>query len=90
MKDSQITELYEGDVFMVNGKYLKIIKFVDEWASFCLANIDDQDKKWMTPYMQVSTCWWTEKDRVLKVIGNIHDNKDLFKNTESEHKTINI
>jgi uncharacterized phage protein (TIGR01671 family) len=78
LKDSHGTELYEGDIFTVNGKYPKIIKFVDEWASFCLANIDDLDKKWMTPYMQVSICWWTEKDIVLNVIGNIHDNKELL------------
>lgn len=39
LKDKSRKEIYEGDIISVNGKYPKLIRYIDEWASYCLANL---------------------------------------------------
>ena len=80
LKDKSGKEIYEGDIISVNGKYPKLIRYIDEWASFCLANLTDLDCDLKTRYwQQVSPCWWTDYKREIKVIGNVYDNLELVK-----------
>ena len=83
LKDKNGKEIYEGDIISVNGKYPKLIRYIDEWASYCLANLTDLDCDLKTSYwQQVSPCWWTDYKREIKVIGNVYDNPELLKGGE--------
>ena len=85
LKDKSGKEIYEGDIISVNGKYPKLIRYIDEWASFCLANLTDLDCDLKTRYwQQVSPCWWTDYKREIKVIGNVYDNPELLKGGSNE------
>lgn len=77
--DKNGKEIYEGDIISVNGKYPKLVKYIDDYACFCLANITDLNKKWISPWQQVSSSWWNDFKREIRVIGNIYDNPDLNK-----------
>ena len=63
----------------VNGKYPKIVKYIDEYACFCLANISDLNKKWMYPWQQVSPGWWIDHKQEIRVVANIYDHPELIK-----------
>lgn len=85
LKDKSGEDIYEGDIISVNGKYPKLIRYIDEWASYCLANLTDLDCDLKTRYwQQVSPCWWTDYKREIKVIGNIYDNPELLKGGSNE------
>lgn len=85
LKDKNGKEIYEGDIISVNGKYPKLIRYIDEWASYCLANLTDLDCDLKTRYwQQVSPCWWTDYKREIKVIGNVYDNPELLKGGSNE------
>lgn len=85
LKDKSGKEIYEGDIISVNGKYPKLIRYIDEWASYCLANLTDLDCDLKTRYwQQVSPCWWTDYKREIKVIGNVYDNPELLKGGSNE------
>ena len=85
LKDKSGKEIYEGDIISVNGKYPKLIRYIDEWASYCLANLTDLDCDLKTSYwQQVSPCWWTDYKREIKVIGNVYDNPELLKGGSNE------
>lgn len=71
-------EIYDGDVFTVNGKYPKLVKWVEEYACFCIANIDDIGDIWVNPWQTPALNWFKELNREIKVIGNIHDNPELM------------
>ena len=86
LKDKSGKEIYEGDIISVNGKYPKLIRYIDEWASYCLANLTDLDCDLKTRYwQQVSPCWWTDYKREIKVIGNVYDNPELLKGGNDDH-----
>ena len=86
LKDKNGKEIYEGDIINVNGKYPKLIRYIDEWASYCLANLTDLDCDLKTRYwQQVSPCWWTDYKREIKVIGNVYDNPELLKGGNDDH-----
>ena len=87
LKDKNGKEIYEGDIISVNGKYPKLIRYIDEWASYCLANLTDLDCDLKTRYWhQVSPCWWTDYKREIKVIGNVYDNPELLKGGEKTER----
>lgn len=86
LKDKSGKEIYEGDIISVNGKYPKLIKYIDEWASYCLANLTDLGCDLKTRHwQQVSPCWWTDYKREIKVIGNVYDNPELLKGGNDDH-----
>lgn len=75
INDSTGKEIYEGDVFNVNGKYPKVVKYIPERASFCIANIDELGDKYIYPWQQPAEDWWKDYNREIVVIGNIHDSE---------------
>lgn len=78
--DKNGKEIYEGDIISVNGKYPKLVKYINDYACFCLANIKDLDEEMDTGYWhQVSPGWWNSSKREIQVIGNIYDNPELIK-----------
>jgi uncharacterized phage protein (TIGR01671 family) len=86
LKDKSGKEIYEGDIISVNGKYPKLIRYIDEWASYCLANLTDLGCDLKTRHwQQVSPCWWTDYKREIKVIGNVYDNPELLKGGNDDH-----
>lgn len=79
LKDRNGTEIYEGDIITINGKYPKLIKYIDEYACFCMANIADLDENIDTGYWhQVNPGWWNCYTREIKVVSNIYDNPQLI------------
>ena len=56
-------ELYDGDIFTVNGKYPKLVQWVDKLACFSIANIDELDLKFMDPWQQPSANWFEDPER---------------------------
>lgn len=78
-------EICEGDIINVNGKYPRLVKFIDEYACFCIARISDLDNNLETGYwQQVIPGWWNNPDREIEVCGNIYDNPDLLKGCSHE------
>lgn len=78
--DKNGIEIYEGDIINVNGKYPRLVKFIDEYACFCIARISDLDNNLETGYwQQVIPGWWNNPDREIEVCGNIYDNPELLK-----------
>ena len=78
LPDSKGREIYEGDIIMVNGKYPKLIKYMNEYACFCLANLSDLNQKWMQPWQQVSLGWWNEFSREILIVGNEVDTPEMI------------
>lgn len=74
-------ELYDGDIFTVQGKYPKLVKWIDEYASFCIANIADIGDIWVNPWQQPTADWFNQFERKIKVIGNIYDTPELVKHS---------
>lgn len=78
--DKNGKEIYEGDIISINSKYPKLVKYINDYACFCLANIEDLDEEMDTGYWhQVSPGWWNSSKREIQVIGNIYDNPELIK-----------
>lgn len=76
-KDKNKTEIYDGDIITVNGDFPKLVKFIPERASFCIANICDlNNQNQLDIWMQPPISWWYKLD--IDVIGNIHDNPELL------------
>jgi uncharacterized phage protein (TIGR01671 family) len=79
LKDKKGVEIYEGDIFSMNEKFNKIVKFIDDRAAFCVANIEDMKHRyWLEIWQQPSPIWWTDFKREIEVIGNIYDNPELL------------
>lgn len=83
LTDKNGREIYEGDIFTVNGKYPKLVKYLDAHACFCVANLYDLNAfpRWPEHcvYQQISFNWWKEFANEIEVIGNIYDNPELIK-----------
>lgn len=76
--DKDGKEIYEGDIITVNGKYPKIVKYIDEYACFCLANIKELDGKVkIDDWLPVSPGWWNSPKREIEVVANIYEYSDL-------------
>jgi len=83
--DKNGKEIYEDDIFTIDGKYPKLVKYINEWSAFCVANLDTLTNplmsKWRDKYkyQQLSPLWWSDFKNEIEVIGNIHDNPELLK-----------
>lgn len=83
--DSNGNPIYEGDVFTLNGKNAKVVKYIEDWHSFCVANIDTITDPLMSrwddvcKYQQPAPNWWNDFKREITVIDNIHDNPNIIK-----------
>ena len=84
-KDAKGTKMYEGDVFTVNGRYPKLIKYLDTSHCFAVANLDALtdpcSSRWPDEcnYQQPALDWWNDFKHELLVVDNVHDNPDLIK-----------
>ncbi len=79
LHDKNGKEIYEGDIFTVNGKYPKLIEYRQEYAGFCMANTYDlEDRPYIEPWQRIHLDWWTDYKRGIMLIGNIHDNPELL------------
>ena len=77
--DKNGKEIYEGDIFTVNGKYPKLIEYRQEYAGFCMANTYDlEERPYIEPWQQIRPDWWNDYKREIMLIGNIHDNPELL------------
>ena len=77
--DKNGKEIYEGDIFTVNGKYPKLIEYRQEYAGFCMANTYDlENRPYIEPWQRIHLDWWTDYKRGIMLIGNIHDNPELL------------
>ena len=84
LTDCNGREIYEGDIFTVNGKYPKLVEYREDRVAFCIANVDELDKKWIYPWQQPAPDWWYDFSREIVVIGNKFDNPDLIPNQPTE------
>ena len=84
LTDCNGKEIYEGDIFTVNGKYPKLVEYREDRVAFCIANVDELDKKWIYPWQQPALDWWYDFNREIVVIGNKFDNPDLIPNQPTE------
>ena len=56
--DKNGREIYEGDIFTVNGKYPKLIEYRQEYAGFCMANTYDlEDRPYIEPWQRIHLDW---------------------------------
>lgn len=72
-------DIYDGDIFTINGKYPKVVKYDETHACFCIGNIEQLEFQdtfdiWQTPDPK----WWEERALMIEIIGNIHDNPELL------------
>lgn len=75
MFDNWGNEIYEGDIFTVNGRYPKVVAYRKDRAAFCIANIDELGNKWLSPWQCPASDWWKDYNRDIAVIGNIYDSQ---------------
>ena len=78
LTDKNGTKIFDGDIIIVNGVVNKLVKYIDEYACFCLANTNEINSKYMYPWQQVAPGWWNKFGREIEVIGNTYDNKELL------------
>ena len=77
-------EIYEGDIFTVNGKYPRVVL----WDKMCWALMPTEyfheEMFWVMNLQHPGIDWWEEFADGFEVIGNIHDNPDLIPNQPTE------
>lgn len=81
--DKNEKEIYEGDIITVNGRYPKLVKYIDRYACFCLANVAPFADTWI----QIAPGWWQDFKSEIIVIGNECDNPELLNNHEKQERT---
>ena len=77
LTDKNGTKIFDGDIISGSGVVNKLVTYIDKYACFCLANTNELNSKYMSPWQQVAPGWWNEFGREFEVIGNIYD-KELL------------
>ena len=84
LTDRNGKEIYEGDIFTVNGKYPRVIL----WDKMCWALMPTEyfhdEMFWVMNLQHPGIDWWEEFADEFEVIGNIHDNPELIPNQPTE------
>ena len=84
LTDSNGKEIYEGDIFTVNGKYPRVML----WDKMCWALMPTEyfhdEIFWVMNLQHPGVDWWDEFADEFEVIGNIHDNPELITNQPTE------
>lgn len=82
-KDSNGTDIYDGDIIQVNKKPYHQVKWLDEIGGFGLCNLATKRELSRWPdrclFSVPSQDWWKEFGREIVVVGNIYDNPDYLK-----------
>jgi len=80
--DKDEREIYDGDVFQVNGGPYHLIKWLDELGGFGTCNLVSirMLKDWPDRCLFgiPGSGWWHDFGREIVVVGNIHDNPDFL------------
>ena len=79
LTDKNGIKIFDGDIISVCGVVNKLVAYIEEQLSFCLADTDELklNLKCMSTWQQVAPGWWNEFGREFEVIGNIYD-KELL------------
>ncbi len=81
-KDANGVEIYDGDIFQVNGGPYHLIKWLDELGGFGTCNLCSMRQLANWPdnclFGIPSQGWWGDFNREIIVVGNIHDNPDFL------------
>lgn len=73
-------DLYDGDIFTIEGKYSKIVRYKEDKACFCVANLNQLECEDVFDIWQIpDEKWWNERNILIDVIGNEFDNPELLK-----------
>ena len=84
LTDRNGKEIYDGDIFTVNGKYPRVIL----WDKMCWALMPTEyfhdEMFWVMNLQHPGIDWWEEFADEFEVIGNIHDNPELIPNQPTE------
>jgi uncharacterized phage protein (TIGR01671 family) len=79
LTDKDGREIYEGDIITIGGKYPKLIRYIREYASFCVANLNDVgNEDEYDIWQQINDVWWGNRATRIKVAGNEHDNPEML------------
>ena len=84
LTDRNGKEIYDGDIFTVNGKYPRVIL----WDKMCWALMPTEyfhdEMFWVMNLQHPGIDWWEEFADEFEVIGNIHDKPELIPNQPTE------
>lgn len=85
--DKSWIKIFEGDIIVDKDKNTAIVVWIEEWAMFGCMFHDEWELYMNTGIQEIDeSMFWTFpiENREYKVIGNIHENSDLF--SESPEK----
>ncbi|MDD1420932.1 YopX family protein [Dolichospermum sp. ST_sed1] len=83
LTDKNGVKIFESDVFALifpdGSQCLKLVKFIPEKCSFCIANINSlKDESWSDIWSNLNSEWfWKVRDKY-RYMGNIHNNPELL------------
>lgn len=81
--DKNGTEIYENDILQlkIDGKEYNplLVVYSEVYAGFCMLSENTLNNVVYKPHRPVNPNWWDEFKDEIEIIGNIHDNPELFK-----------
>jgi len=79
-KDNTDKKIYGGDILSLDGRYLKIVKYSEEVAGFCLIDVENlPPQRWQNIFDTISQVWWNDFKDVILVVGDIHHDKRIYR-----------
>ena len=81
--DKNGKEIYENDILQLkrDGKEYNplLVVYSEVYAGFCMLSENTLNNVIYKPHRPVNPNWWDEFKDEIEIIGNIHDNPELFK-----------